>query len=54
MAREVTLFKDPHCYAGIWIAMIQCRGFKQQVSPNYTYKSALINWCKKNGYKIKE
>ena len=47
----VVIYKQPHYCAGMYIALKLTEGkFWQQISPNYTYRKSLINWCKKNGY----
>lgn len=56
MKREygtVILYKQPHYYSGMYILLKWTQGnFWQQISPNYTYKKALLNWAKKNNIQI--
>lgn len=45
----VILYKQPHYCEGMYILLKWVDGnFWQQISPNYTYKKALINWANKN------
>lgn len=51
---KVKLYKHKDYYSGMWIALTKTNGFWQQISPNYTYKGALVRWCSKNGHQIIE
>lgn len=48
------IYKQPHYYKGMYIVLQWQGNFWQQISPNYTYKGALLNWCKKNNVILKE
>lgn len=49
---EVVIYRDKNFVSGQYTALLKHHGVYQQISPNYTYYKCLVNWCKKNHYKI--
>lgn len=41
------IYKDKHMM-NMFCVMVRARGFWQQVSPWFTYRKALVNWCKRH------